>query len=51
MTIRTGNRRDIRAPRGNRLNTRSWQTEGPLRLLDPPRVDRRDVLVPRVLLG
>ena len=49
MTIRTDNRREIRAPRGNRLNTRSWQTEGPLRLLmnnlDPDVAERPEDLV------
>lgn len=30
---RTDNTRVIRAPRGNQLNTKSWQTEAPLRML------------------
>ena len=29
----TANKRVVRAPRGNTLNARSWQTEAPLRML------------------
>jgi urocanate hydratase len=43
------NRRIIRAPRGNTLNTKSWQTEGPLRMLmnnlDPEVAERPEDLV------
>jgi urocanate hydratase len=46
--LRTNNR-IIRAPRGNVLTTKSWQTEGPLRLLmnnlDPDVAERPDDLV------
>lgn len=49
MAIRTHNKRQIRAPRGPRLNARSWQTEGPLRLLmnnlDPEVAERPEDLV------
>ncbi len=43
------NRREIRAPHGNRLNAKSWQTEAPLRLLmnnlDPEVAERPEELV------
>jgi urocanate hydratase len=43
------NRRVVRAPRGPELNARSWQTEGPLRLLmnnlDPDVAERPEELV------
>ncbi len=48
MTV-AQNSRIIRAPRGNILNTKSWQTEGPLRLLmnnlDPDVAERPEDLV------
>jgi urocanate hydratase len=48
MTV-FANRRVVRAPRGPELNTRSWQTEGPLRLLmnnlDPDVAERPEELV------
>ena len=43
------NRRIVRAPRGTQLNTKGWQTEGPLRMLmnnlDPDVAERPDDLV------
>lgn len=43
------NRRIVRAPRGTHLNTKSWQTEGPLRMLmnnlDPDVAERPEDLV------
>ena len=43
------NQRIVRAPRGVRLNTKSWQTEGPLRMLmnnlDPDVAERPEDLV------
>ena len=43
------NRRVVRAPRGAKLNTLGWQTEGPLRLLmnnlDPDVAERPEDLV------
>ena len=33
MTDKLPNHPMVRAPRGSRLNARSWQTEGPLRML------------------
>ena len=43
------NRRIVRAPRGAELNTKSWQTEGPLRMLmnnlDPEVAERPEDLV------
>jgi urocanate hydratase len=43
------NRRIIRAPRGSNLNAKSWQTEGPLRMLmnnlDPDVAERPEDLV------
>jgi urocanate hydratase len=43
------NRRIVRAPRGAKLNTKSWQTEGPLRMLmnnlDPDVAERPEDLV------
>ncbi len=33
MTPKISNERRVRSPRGNTLNTRSWQTEAPMRLL------------------
>src|ERR1700716_1868705 len=48
MTI-IGNQRVIRAPRGRKLNAKSWATEGPLRLLmnnlDPDVAERRGELI------
>jgi hypothetical protein len=48
MTI-IGNQRVIRAPRGRKLNAKSWATEGPLRLLmnnlDPDVAERPDELI------
>lgn len=45
----TAGRAPIRAPRGTRLNARSWQTEAPLRMLmnnlDPDVAERPDDLV------
>jgi urocanate hydratase len=49
VTSRIDNRRVIRAPRGATLNARSWQTEGPLRMLmnnlDPEIAERPEDLV------
>ncbi|MBO6727097.1 MAG: urocanate hydratase [Rhizobiaceae bacterium] len=49
MNLSLPNRRDIRSPRGNVLNARSWRTEGPLRLLmnnlDAEVAERPDELV------
>ncbi len=49
MTQTATNRRIIRAPRGTTLNTKSWQTEGPLRMLmnnlDPEVAERPEDLV------
>jgi urocanate hydratase len=43
------NRRIVRAPRGSQLNAKSWQTEGPLRMLmnnlDPDVAERPEDLV------
>ena len=47
--MRRDNSRIIRAPRGNELNARSWQTEAPLRMLmnnlDPDVAERPEELV------
>ena len=49
MTSVLLNRREIRAPRGNQLNAKTWQTEAPLRLLmnnlDPDVAERPENLV------
>ncbi|HZS81448.1 MAG TPA: urocanate hydratase [Stellaceae bacterium] len=49
MSSRRDNRRVVRAPRGACLNARSWQTEGPLRMLmnnlDPEIAERPEDLV------
>jgi urocanate hydratase len=49
MTNATSNTRVVRAPRGNELNTKSWQTEAPLRLLmnnlDPEVAEKPEELV------
>jgi urocanate hydratase len=49
MTDAPANRRVIRSPRGSTLNTLSWQTEAPLRMLmnnlDPEVAERPDDLV------
>jgi urocanate hydratase len=49
MAVSNTNRRQVRAPRGDRLNARSWQTEGALRLLmnnlDPEVAERPEDLV------
>ena len=49
MQMRRDNSRIVRAPRGTLLNTKSWQTEGPLRMLmnnlDPDVAERPEDLV------
>ena len=49
MTDKLPNHPMVRAPRGSRLNARSWQTEGPLRMLmnnlDPEVAERPEELV------
>ena len=49
------NRRVIRSPRGTTLNTKSWQTEAPLRLLmnnlDPDVAERPEELVVPCAVG
>ena len=49
VTTLSRNRRIIRAPRGTTLNAKSWQTEGPLRMLmnnlDPEVAERPEDLV------
>ncbi len=49
MNTNLSNTRVVRAPRGAELNAKSWQTEGPLRLLmnnlDPEVAERPQDLV------